>query len=321
MTKVIKNIIQTNTYVNAGIGVSWLHRFAAALLLCVAGHAGSQDFTFAAFGDAPYTEAEEALHIDLIAALNRALLAFVIHVGDFKSSWIPCTDALFQRRHDEFSLVHHPLIYTPGDNDWTDCWRTPGAPAALRNPLERLQKLRSVYFRDNRSLGQRPLPLARQSTEYPEHARWIHNGLVFATLNMPGGDNNARLPGESAARTKMVGAWIAETFRVARKQSLGAVVLAMQANPWSFNGSMRKSYAGIMNTIAQETLRFDGEVLLIHGDTHHYRVDHPLMEPSTRETLRNFTRIEVFGSPFVNWVRIDVKRQNGRVRFEAAPGH
>lgn len=39
---------------------------------------------------------------------------------------------------------------------------------------------------------------------------------------------------------------------------------------------------------------------------------------------RNLTRIEVFGSPAVNWVRVTVTRENsntGRVRFTGAPGH
>jgi hypothetical protein len=303
-------------------------QLCAALLLCWAGHLAAQSFTFAAFGDAPYTEAEQAQFIDTIAAMNRAPLAFVIHVGDFKSSWSPCSDALFQQRRDEFALSHHPLIYAPGDNDWTDCWRALGAADSERDPEERLQQLRRMLFADHYSLGQHRIAVQRQSTTFPEHARWEHGGVVFATLNMPGGDNNARQPQESAARTKMVEAWIAETFRTARAQARGAVVLAMQANPWSITGNVRRNYSAIMAAIARETRRFgnetSGEVLLIHGDTHRHRIDQPLMDAQTGQPLRNFTRIEVFGSPAVNWVRVTVTRDNGnsgRVRFTGAPGH
>lgn len=292
-------------------------RWFLALLLCTANAGIAASFTFAAFGDTPYTEDEEAHFISMIAAMNRAPLAFAINVGDFKNGWSPCTDALFAQRREWFALLHHPLVYAPGDNEWTDCWRPLGAAS---DPVERLQQLRRLFFADSNSLGQRKLSLARQSTALPEHARWEHGGVVFATLNVPGGDNNARLPQESATRTDMVNAWIAESFRVARAQSLGGVVLAMQANPWSIGGGVRRGYTSIMQTITRETQRFGGDVLLIHGDTHRYRIDHPLTDPQTRQPISNFTRMEVFGSPQVNWLRITVKQVNGRVRFDATPG-
>ncbi len=292
-------------------------RWLLTWLLCAASAGIAASFTFAAFGDAPYTEDEEAHFIGMIAAMNRAPLAFAINVGDFKSGWSPCTDALFTQRRDWFALLHHPLIYAPGDNEWTDCWRPLGAAS---DPVERLQQLRRIFFAGAESLGQRKIALARQSAAFPEHARWEHGGIVFATLNVPGGDNNARLPQESATRTEMVNAWITESFRVARAQSRGGVVLAMQANPWSIGGSVRRGYTSIMHTITRETQRFDGEVLLIHGDTHRHRIDHPLMDPRTRQPLSNFTRMEVFGSPQVNWLRITVTQENGRVRFAGTPG-
>ncbi|MEQ1774687.1 MAG: hypothetical protein ABL891_12975, partial [Burkholderiales bacterium] len=170
------------------------------------------------------------------------------------------------------------------------------------------------------SLGQRKIALQRQNAAFPEHARWEYGGVMFATLNVPGGDNNARLPTESTVRTKRVNEWITDTFRAARAQSRGAVVLAMQANPWTFAGNARKNYLEILSTVARETQQFAGEVLLIHGDTHRYRMDNPLTDPRSGRALRNFTRIEVFGSPTVNWARITIKQENGRVRFEGAAG-
>jgi hypothetical protein len=40
-------------------------------------------FVFAALGDTPYSPDEEARFVWLLAELNRAGLAFVVHVGDF----------------------------------------------------------------------------------------------------------------------------------------------------------------------------------------------------------------------------------------------
>lgn len=276
------------------------------------------DFTFAAFGDAPYSRDEEARFIEVIAEMNREPLEFAVHVGDFKSGWSACTDALFEQRREWFAYSHHPLIYVPGDNEWTDCWRAFGD---ARDPLERLRKLRALFHADDFSLGQRKIMLARQNTEYPEHARWIINNVLFATLNVPGGDNNrGRMPGEAAARGKTLTAWIELIFSNARSDKRSGVVLLMQANPWSRNGQPRASYRQLLDVIARETLSFDGEVLMIHGDTHWHRVDKPLMHPQTGGPIGNFTRAEVHGSPQVNWLRVRVNSRNGRVSFLVTPG-
>ena len=70
--------------------------------------------------------------------------------------------------------------------------------------------------------------------------------------------------------------------------------------------------------LTRESQAFRGAVLLLHGDTHQYRVDQPLR--GNGESALDFTRIEVFGYPWVNWVRVRVIEENGRVRFEATPG-
>ena len=78
--------------------------------------------------------------------------------------------------------------------------------------------------------------------------------------------------------------------------------------------------AGLMAVIQRETQSYDGEVLFIHGDTHRYRVDQPLLDLKTRVPVRNFTRLEVHGYPFMNWVRVRVSTQGKRVTFAASPG-
>ena len=72
--------------------------------------------------------------------------------------------------------------------------------------------------------------------------------------------------------------------------------------------------------MVNESLGFDGEVLLVHGDTHRFRVDSPLRDPASGVPVANFTRVEVFGSPNVNWVRLRVVADGDRVSFEVSPG-
>lgn len=290
----------------------------AALWVALCGGIGAADFTFAAFGDTPYSREEEERFPGLIAEMNREDLAFVVHVGDFKAAWTRCDDELFVQRREWFELSRHPFVYTPGDNEWTDCRRF---SAGRYDPLERLRKLRELFFRGELSLGQRKIPLTRQSAAYPEHARWRHADVLFVTLNVPGGANNARLmPGEYRSRSAAVGEWLEQSFDLAREGGLKAIVVLIQANPWASPASHYFGYRELLATLARKVNGFEGEVLLVHGDTHRHRVDRPLRDPANGATLANFTRIEVFGYPVMNWVRIRVMEEAGRVRFEVTPG-
>lgn len=292
------------------------------LWAALCGSVVAADFAFAVFGDTPYTADEEAHFPDLIAEMNREGLAFVIHVGDFKSANSACTDDLYRERRGWFGLSRQPFVYLPGDNDWLDCARAIEDP---HNPRERLQKLRALFFGTNVVLGQRPLEALRQSDrseqhDYPEHLRWSHRGLLFVTLNVPGPTNNSRDHVEHAQRSAAIAHWLAESFRLARERGLRAVVVVTHASPWAASGRPRRGFNRLLGQLARETRRFSRPVLLVHGDEHHYLVDQPLRDPERGERLDNFTRIEIFGSPEMNWVRVRVSEEAGRVRWEITPG-
>jgi hypothetical protein len=291
----------------------------AALWAALSGGIGAAEFTFGAFGDTPYTWFEEAHFPGLLAGISNEDLAFVVHVGDFKAARAPCSDELFRQRREWFDLVRHPFVFVPGDNEWTDCR---GFQAGGYDPLERLAKLRELFSGGEESLGQRRIRLARQLPDYPEHARWRHGDALFVTLNVPGHDNNARrMPEEFRSRSAAVGKWLEQSFNLARGDRLRAVVIFMQANPWGFPTSRYTGFRELLATMAKETLGFDGKVLLVHGDTHRFRVDSPLHDPATGALVANFTRVEVFGSPGMNWVRIRVIEDAERVGFEVTPGN
>jgi hypothetical protein len=242
--------------------------------------------------------------------MNREDLAFAIHVGDFKDAGgMECSDALFKQRRDTFQLSHHAFFYTPGDNEWVDCRRARWAP---HDPLERLAKLRELFFARDSSLGQQPLRAERQSARgYPENMRWIVENVVFASVNIPGPDNHrAAAPAEANRRTPAVLEWMREAFRIARKRKAPAVVIATQAN--LFTGSA--GYADIVKTLSAEARAYDGEALVVHGDTHWFTFDKPLAD------VPNLTRLEVHGSPFVNWSYVTITIENGKARFSVTPG-
>jgi hypothetical protein len=226
---------------------------------------------FALMGDAPYSEAEVQRFDTLIDDLNARDLAFVAHVGDITSGRGPCTDEWFEARKRQFERIRHAFILLPGDNDWTDCHRSGF------DPMERLQKWRALFC-DSR--------LIHQGGDYCEHVRWETGGVVFVAVNVPGSNNNFGQP-EYAPRMEAVFAWLDEAEAVSRGRTL---LVLMQADP--FVG--KNGYDTLLERLRTMGAERPGRVFLVHGDTHVYRNDEPL--PGLR-------RVEVWGSPFVGWLR------------------
>jgi len=298
--------------------VAFVLSLAAAL---AHGHAGAlapgqtgERFSFAVIGDTPYHFSEEWRFAEMLKDINKEDLAFVVHVGDFKSGDSPCSDELFAQRLQQFQSVRHPFIFVPGDNEWTDCHRS-GA-----DPLERLAKLREMFYPNDDSLGERKLKLERQSAdprfaEYRENVRWSIGSALFIGLNIPGSNNNLgrtpQMDAEYARRGLANADWLARGFDLAKKNGHAAVFVAIQANPRFERASRRSAnaadgYAQFRQELLAHALAFGKPVILVHGDTHRYRVDQPLVDPATQKPVERFTRIESFGSPYVDWIRVSV---------------
>jgi hypothetical protein len=63
---------------------------------------------------------------------------------------------------------------------------------------------------------------------------------------------------------------------------------------------------------------FAGQVALVHGDSHNCRIDYPLWDADTQRYFPNFRRIQTFGSPRVNWLRVTADTPDGPLTV--APG-
>jgi hypothetical protein len=96
---------------------------------------------------------------------NRSHVAFSIFDGDLQAGGDgPCNDSLYTTSLANFNKLRQPLIWVPGDNDWTDCWgRYGAAQAPYHDPIERLNFERQLFDKTNQSLGQRTLTLKRES--------------------------------------------------------------------------------------------------------------------------------------------------------------
>jgi hypothetical protein len=279
-----------------------------------------------------------------MAALNKEGLAFVVHVGDFEADprpyernpdkiTMPCTDENFQRVLGAFQKSVNPFILTPGDNDWTDCHLV---KARKFDPMERLAKVREMFFPEGRSLGQKTIAVDSQAKDadfkkYRENLMWSFNGVTFATLHIVGSNNNKGLTpdmdAEHAERTQASVAWMKKAFADAKaKNSLGLVLLT-QANPgfethWTpslvsryflnFPGIKEPEkpestgYDEILHALAAEMETYKKPTAFVHGDTHIFHVSKPLLSKKTKRFFENFIRVETFGDPDTHWVRITV---------------
>jgi hypothetical protein len=135
--------------------------------------------------------------------------------------------------------------------------------------------------------------------------------VLFIGLNIPGSnDNYGRTPQmdqEHAQRGRANAAWLAQGFELARKKDYATVFVVIQADP-EFETSVLRlgvdAYAAFKQALFEHTLAFGKPVVLVHGDTHRFRVDQPLVDPATHARVAQFTRIESFGSPFVDWIKV-----------------
>lgn len=242
---------------------------ALALSLALAGSAAAERFSFVALGDTAYNPpADYPVYEALIGRINREKPVFTLHVGD---TWgaVPCTEANHRMILGWFGKYDHPVLYTPGDNEWTDC-RKPeileayigtvrgnATPEQLRllgqarsldnaiagtsfaDTLASRDAIRRVFFAEPKSLGSRTMPVVRQADvsehkDMAENLRWEHGGVVFATVHVPGSGMNFTIndpvrANDAIARNKADVDWIKAAFAEAEAKQAKAVVLAIHA--------------------------------------------------------------------------------------------
>ncbi|MCW5626428.1 MAG: hypothetical protein KIT73_17065 [Burkholderiales bacterium] len=277
-------------------------------------------FEFAVTGDTPYNPDERVLVERMLQQWQTEPLSFAVHIGDIKSGHGSCRDATYADRHALLDASPIPLVLLPGDNDWTDCDRF---MAGGYDPEERLAKLRRTFFADDQSLGRRRLTLERQSDQFDiccvENRRWWHDGVPFVTLHVVGSANNRgngdEPRSEYVVRDAATVAWLLDGFAAASQRAAPAIVLFIHADPELLRANFRPVYATFLQTLETAAKDFGKPVLLVHGDTHRYVLDHPW----ARRGVPNLLRLETFGSPTVGWVRVRVDPDSTAV-FWIEPG-
>jgi hypothetical protein len=306
------------------------------------GHGNHHILKVALWGDEFYSDdpdTKTAMINQTIASMNRHDLDFTIFAGDTKNGSTLCTDqAIGPDVAEIFSRLKAPTMYTLGDNEWTDCHRTSNGSY---DPLERLGYLRMFFFSRDTTQGRHPIRVERQGAPgeaYSENSRFVRSNVEFVAINVPGSNNNlvatdtqcfkksdrtladcAAATAEYQARNLRNIAWLKDSFEKARASHNAGILIDIQADVYfpvelsdggyadSFLPTLdaNNGYTDFFNTLVEETHNYAGQVVLVHGDSHYFRMDKAMVDADGRITP-NFTRIEVFGSADNSWVEMTV---------------
>lgn len=271
--------------------------------------------TVAVYGDSPYgTNPTDTTQTDKTLAFIDSIntdpkVDLVLHVGDIHSGSQFCTEANDRQVYDMWTTFKNPLIYTPGDNEWTDCHKAKeggglGVDYADGNPAANLDLVRTIFFANpGYTLGGRKKRVLTQAQiydaaafptdgQYVENVMWEQSQVLFVTLNIPGGSNNdadnwfgkprtQQQTDEIAHRTDADLRWLDAAFAQAQHDAVEAIVIQQQADMWDLDDkpvAHLANYETFIAAIASHTQAFHKPVLIFEGDSHHYRSDNPLKQ-------------------------------------------
>src|SRR6201996_7205138 len=192
----------------------------------------SRPYSIGLWGDLPYSQSQADAIPAMIEDMNSQDLVFTVQDGDLRQgSGVPsCAENssngaggivdlgnIYQRGLSYFNALRAPAIFTPGDNDWTDCDRA-SLGSEARNSLKLLDYERSLFFSTPKTLGQTQFLQEVQSTPTckgfltgtdgpladrtksetftytdvacSENRRWIVGNVMYATLDVQGSCDN-----------------------------------------------------------------------------------------------------------------------------------
>lgn len=278
----------------------------------------------------------------LMWSMGAEKLGFVVHVGDIKSSNQRCDDDYLEYIRDEFQCFPHPWFYTPGDNEWTDCNKAKAGGYDPMNRLDKIRQLftqgevsfgkhalplaRQENFPENTRWEYRNIVFATL------HVVGSDNGLK----KQPQDSEETWLVRQREFKSRNAAnlAWLKAAFARAAELDSPGMMLFMQANPeildfnaWSEDDvssriahQIRAHFIEVKTTafanpeaaspgfrdtvklLRELTIAFSRPVVLVHGDSHYFRIDKPMRDEKD-QLVEHFTRVEVFGAQDVHWVR------------------
>jgi len=207
-------------------------------------------------------------------------VAFLVVTG-IKGVNEPCTDKLYQKRRELIDDARRPVVVLPAGSDWTECRNSAGRSSAV----ERLNRIRELFYGEADTLGARKLSVTRQSMSprfrsYAENAHWSVGKVLYATVNMPANNNHylneAGRNSEYEDRLVANRFWLNRLFAIAKRDKLEALVLFSEGDvkamsqPTGLRALLRAApdndgFAEPRRLIVSLAQKFRGKVLLVDG--------------------------------------------------------
>ncbi|QOY93453.1 hypothetical protein IM543_18095 [Massilia sp. UMI-21] len=234
---------------------------------------------FAVAGHRAAEGGEAALEEVLQEAKDKDL-AFLVVTG-IKGADESCGDRLYQRRRALFDKARRPVMLSLSGNDWTGCRNSAGRT----NAIERLNRLRELFYAEPESLGKRKLPVTRLSSSprfrsYAENAHWQVGKVLYASINLPAVNNHylaaAGRNSEYEDRAVANRFWLNRLFAIARQDKVDAVVLFSEGNMRPLlepaNGlrallqrtpTAHDGFADTRRQVQMQAAKFKGQVLVV----------------------------------------------------------
>ncbi len=309
-------------------------------------------FAFGIIGDGPYGESQEPAYDNLIDDVNADRdVRFVIHAGDIKSGGERCDDDLLIRRFEQFQKFKQAFIYTPGDNEWTDCHRSSNGNYL---PTERLAFIRQLFFPNPTiTTGMRPFSVRTQANfkgreKFVENTIFKKFNVVFSQIHVVGSNNNLnpwnQIDETDSFETPRVDRieefnerneasidWLHYTFDRAEATQSPGIFITFHANPrfdLISTDRGREGFNEFLDTLLSRTAEYGKPVVIAHGDFHVFLSDKPRLVPwyanqdasgpEDNELVPNLSRLQTFGDSDNHWVKVEVTPKDKDV-FRVVP--
>jgi hypothetical protein len=206
-------------------------------------------------------------------------VAFLVVTG-IKGANEACSDKLYQQRRELVDAAQRPVVVLPAGSDWTECRNSAGRS----NAIERLNRMRELYYAEPAALGARKLALTRLSISprfrsYAENAHWSVGKVLYATVNLPANNNHylteAGRNSEYEDRLVANRFWLNRLFAIARRDKLAALVLFSEGDlkalsqPTGLRALLRSAipendgFAETRRQVLALAQKFNGKVLLV----------------------------------------------------------
>lgn len=206
------------------------------------------------------------------AALERALSdlvettpAFIVANG-IKGANEPCSDKLYARRRELLDEQPRPVVVSLAASDWSECRNSAGRTAAI----ERLNRVRELFFAEDKTLGKRTLDVTRLSLtakfrSYAENAMWEVGPVMYATVNVPVNNNHflreAGRNSEFEDRLVANRAWLQRLFVLARRNKKEGLVIFSEGD--LSRAPVGDGFDAPRKQVAALAQKFPGKVLLV----------------------------------------------------------